>query len=235
MAERQTVSDVLGPLPTRQAPVHARSPISARNPMGPFLPSAQGGVQGVLHVDLGPALTKLSAFFAKYGKGVDHVQLARAINFAGDAIDARLMRTLAEQTGATLKKVRSVVKARRANASKLEYVWKASDQAMLLKDFATRMKPGQKNPTAHPWNISRSFKGAFVISGPGGGNPGIVKRVAKGHGKGSLKTLYGPIIPKELLRKNMPALEFLTNRAPLLIGPELDRLLKRASEAAGAK
>ena len=213
-----------------------------------------GATVGHLEVDLTPALNKISKVFWEAaeligGRRAD-TALFRAINYACNGAYVRILDALRNQTGADRSRIKKAVTEHKATPGHLEWKLIASDKPMALIDFARSAKPGTKAPWASPWNRTRRFKNAFVI-GPGGSGrtkkPGahgfqIVRSNTPGEGHAhkrsgplNVKILWGPILPKEMLRKGQPTFKLLSEGVPRVFETRLLHELQVAMAAAIAK
>lgn len=199
----------------------------------PRAPVANGGV---IYVDLTDAMSRLTVALNVYSKEVQDRALYNAINKLGDKLLTAVRRDVAQETGAKYGRVMKAIKADRAHPRRLFYRIVATDQAMKVSDFARSLKPGKKNPSASPWNKSRSFKGAFVIRFKSGQTE-IVKRIGRHNKGGKIRTLWGPIIPKEMIRPGNPSTAHIASAIPSGLGPvlqhELEQAVARAKAASG--
>lgn len=203
------------------------------------------GRGGVLYVDLTDAMNRLNVALGVYSDDVKRRALYHAINKLGSKLLTAVRRDLVITTGAKYGRVMRVVKADRAHPNRLWYRIKASDTAMKLSDFGTPGKGGKRgrNPRNRAWNKSRTYNGAFTIKLKGQWE--IVKRVAprKGaqrsgqNGSGKIKVLYGPIIPKEMIKPGNPSTEHIASAIPRGLAPvlmhELEQAVSRAKAASG--
>lgn len=191
---------------------------------------------GVLYVDLTDAMTRLETALSVYSEEVKRRALYNAINKLGDKLLTAVRRDLVRTTGAKYNRVMRVVKSDRAHPNRLTYKIKASDKAMKVSDFARSLKPGAKDPSASPWNRSRRFRGAFVIRFKGGGVE-IVKRIGRHNKSGKIRTLWGPIIPREMIRPGNPSTQHIAEAIPRDLEPvlmhELEQAVARAKAASG--
>ncbi|KAH2278856.1 hypothetical protein KXV50_005830, partial [Aspergillus fumigatus] len=191
---------------------------------------------GVIYVDLTDAMKRLTVAFNVYGDEVKHRALYNAINKLGDKLLTAVRRDLVQTTGAKYGRVMKAVHADRAHPNRLFYRIVASDKAMKVSDFARSLTPGKKNPSAKPWNRSQRFKGAFVIRFKNGATE-IVKRIGKHNKSGKIRTLWGPIIPKEMIRPGNPSTYHIASAIPTQLGPvlmhELEQAVIRAKAASG--
>lgn len=232
---------VFGALPGRQKAVRGAfvGPSEYGRGSGFIGPRNQtiGAQAGKLVVDLGPALKKIEHVLNEaaelIGKRGVNSAMYRAINYATGGAYARISRDLVNQTGAPLNRIRAVVREDRAHPNRLEWRLKSSDQPMKMIDFAPRAKPGQKNPTVTPWNRSQKLRGTFVIGPKGGAATAILKATnhPHKHPKGGLlnaRTVWGPIIPREMLRKNSQTYQELFDLVPKVLEPRLLHELEHA-------
>jgi hypothetical protein len=190
----------------------------------------------VIYVDLTEAMNKLKAALSVYSEEVKNRALYHAINKLGDKLLTAVRRDVARETGAKYGRVMKAIKSDRAHPNRLTYKIVATDKAMKLSDFARTLRPGKKNPSAAPWNKSRSFKGTFVIRFKSGATE-IVKRIGKHNKGGKIKTLWGPIIPKEMIRPGNPSTARIMEAIPTGLAPvlmhELSQAVARAKAASG--
>lgn len=205
-------------------------------------PNMQGGV---LYIDLTDAMSRLTVALNTYSKEVQDRALYNAINKLGGLLLTAVRRDLVKTTGAKYGRVMKAVKAHRAHPRRLFYKIEASDTAMKLSDFGTPGKGGTRgrNPRNKAWNKSRVYKGAFTIKLHGQWE--IVKRVAKRTGaqrsnqnnSGKIKVLYGPIIPREMIKPGNPSTQHIAEAIPHKLEPvlrhELDQAVLRAKAASG--
>lgn len=190
----------------------------------------------VIYVDLTQAMLKLKVALSVYSEEVKARALYNAVNKLGDKLLTAVRRDVAQETGAKYGRVMKVIKADRAHPNRLFYRIVATDKAMKVSDFARTLRPGAKNPSAAPWNKSRRFKGAFVIRFKNGGTE-IVKRIGKHNKSGKIRTLWGPILPKEMIRPGNPSTARIISAIPEGLGPvlmhELTQAVARAKAASG--
>lgn len=189
-----------------------------------------------IDIDLHP----LQEVLSKYSTEVQRRALYNALNHESSIFFTAVKRNLAAQTGAKYGRVSKALREQKAHPQRLQYVIHAKDTAMPLRDFASTLRPGAKNPYASPWNHGQRFKGAFVVRFNNGVQ--IVKRIAKHRGgiKGhtgplGVKAMYGPIIPKELIRPGEPTLDRIAKQLPTRILPRLQHELEQAAARAGFK
>ncbi|MDZ7883031.1 MAG: hypothetical protein U5N53_09000 [Mycobacterium sp.] len=201
-----------------------------------FRPSGLSAHGGVIYIDLTDAMNRLSKALSVYSEEVQRRALYNAINKLGDKLLTAVRRDVVAETGAKYGRVMRAIKADRAHPNRLFYRIKASDRAMPLSDFARSLTPGRKNPRAAPWNKSRSFRGAFIIKFKSGATE-IVKRIGRHNKNGKIKMLWGPIIPKEMIRPGNPSTNRIASAIPAGLEPvlmhELTQAVARAKAASG--
>lgn len=189
-----------------------------------------------IYVDLTDAMSRLKVALSVYSQEVQQRALYNAINKLGSKLLTAVRRDVRDETGAKYGRVMKAIKADRAHPNRLTYRIVASDKAMKVSDFARSLTPGKKNPSAAPWNKSRRFNGAFVIRFKSGATE-IVKRIGKHNKGGKIKTLWGPIIPKEMIRPGNPSTKRIMSAIPDGLAPvlfhELEQAVARAKAASG--
>lgn len=117
--------------------------------------------------------------------------IPRALNDVMDGVYTRVVRILAEETGAQQKRVRGIMRKRPARPGILKAEIVARDEFMSLKDF----RPSQRKAgvSASPWGERKVFPRTFF--GPGGH---VYKRISSS--RLPIERLYGPAIPRQMLR-----------------------------------
>lgn len=155
--------------------------------------------------------------------------LARAINRTVDMVYTQTVRSLVKQTSAPRKIVVASLRKRKASAGGvLEGAVEARGKELSLKLFKPKQfKAGTK---ATVWGKRQMFPGAFM-----GPRPGVVAGALGGHvwvrtskARTPIKKLFGPSIPKEMI-KDETAAQFQAIAPPILarrVEHELGRLLK---------
>lgn len=131
----------------------------------------------------------LSAEFKKLSGGDQLKALTSAMNRTGDMVFTKVVRSLEAQTGAQQKRIRAALKKKRANPTGLKFEIVAKDKFLSLKDFNPVKTKG--GISAAPWKTRRVFRGTFL--GPG-------QHVFRRTGENKIKKLWGPAIPREMLR-----------------------------------
>ena len=190
----------------------------------------------VIYVDLTEAMSKLKVALSVYSEEVKMRALYNTINKLGDKLLTAVRRDVAQETGAKYGRVMKAIKADRAHPNRLTYRIVATDKAMKVSDFARSLTPGKKSPSAAPWGKYRRFNGAFVIRFKSGATE-IVKRIGRHNKGGKIRTLWGPIIPKEMIRPGNPSTKRIIEAIPTGLSPvlmhELEQAVARAKAASG--
>lgn len=135
---------------------------------------------------------RLVAIFEKAGKNVKPA-LARAINHTGDMARTQIARALVKQVGAKYGVIRKALQTRPATRGGLVYRIIAKGGFMSLKEFGARQTA--KGVSAAPWGKRRVFPHTFIAPSLGGH---VFER--KGSGRLPIRKLWGPAIPRELVK-----------------------------------
>jgi hypothetical protein len=156
-----------------------------------------------------------------------HNAFRRAINHTGAKAKTQVVRSLAKQMGLPQRKVREGLSFRRANFERLEYTITGQGRAMSLKEFGA--KQFGYGVRAKPWGRSQRFAGAFIFAGtPSSGQPvagGHVFKRTDGWHSTPIEKLYGPSIPKEMVKDaSAAAFERTAGDLGARVGHELRRL-----------
>ncbi len=152
---------------------------------------------GIVVLDVRADFDAMGARLRAVGNQAPHV-IRRAINRVGDKTRTQVVRALARQTGAKYGTIRRAMRYVRANYGRLDYRIVARGTFMPLSAFAARQT--RAGVSAAPWGKRQLFRGAFIAASLGGGV--YVREVKEGRRAGRLpiRQLYGPAIPRELLR-----------------------------------
>lgn len=153
---------------------------------------------GLLQVEAGLGdLDKFAALFREVGNQAPHA-IRRAVNWTGDKARTRVTRTLVKQTGAKYAAVRRALKIKRANYGAMEYRITAFGGFISLKEFSPRQR--RDGVSAAPWGRRIVFKHAFISAAMGGH---VFIRELSGDKRVPrlpIKKLWGPAIPREMLK-----------------------------------
>jgi hypothetical protein len=148
--------------------------------------------------------------------------LALAINHTLARAETQVKRALVKQTGLKAGAVKAELKRFSANAGRLEGEIKGSGRYHALAEFgARRTAAGIK---AAPWNTARVFPSTFFVQRYGAN---VFKRTTR-H-RFPVKALYGPAIPKEMVKDaaRQSFEQTVEARLPDRVAHELTRLLGR--------
>ena len=138
------------------------------------------------------AFEQLATKLASVGKNIGSA-LARALNHTGDKARTQVARALVKQTGVKYGAVRKVLSTRLASRSTLVYRIIGAGGYISLKEFDARQT--SKGVSAAPWGKRRVFPHTFIVASLGGH---VFER--KGHQRLPIRKLWGPAIPKEMLK-----------------------------------
>jgi hypothetical protein len=154
----------------------------------------------------------------------EHSNVQRlALNRTIDWLYTRVVRKLADETGMQQKRVRMVVKKIPAMKGSLEAKIVSRDRYTSLKDFNPRQT--KKGVVASPWHKKHLFPHTFI--GPGG-------HVYKRQKAGGIKKLFGPAIPKEMIKEEVSG-KLLTEAMRVQYGRHLEFFSNRAMERVKGK
>lgn len=117
----------------------------------------------------------------------------RALNSEGAKITTRVRRALRQQTGAKAKIVTRATRTYRSSFANLVYTIEASGDHMGLSHFSPRQF--SYGVRAKPWGRWQRFEGTFLVSKLS--NNVFVR---EGRARLPIAKLWGPSIPKEMLK-----------------------------------
>ena len=139
------------------------------------------------------------------GDGEGRRLMAMALNTEGSKGRTRVRRALMEQTGIRSHQISKAVKTINAGPGRLEYKLEAKAGETNISMFGLKVTwregsaMGQirklQTVSAAPWNVRRTFPGAFSIARFGGR---VFKR--EGAGRFPLKPVYGPNLAREITK-----------------------------------
>jgi hypothetical protein len=138
------------------------------------------------------AFERLASRLASAGKNI-RPALARAINHTGDKARTQIARALVKQTGVKYGAVRKAMTSKLASAGTLMHRIISKGGYISLKEFGARQT--SKGVSAAPWNKRRVFAHTFIIPSLGGH---VFER--RGHDRLPIRKLWGPAIPKEMVK-----------------------------------
>lgn len=164
-------------------------------------------------------LLDVEHLFRQIGNQAPHA-IRRAINHTGDKARTLVMRTLAKQAGVKYRDVRKIVTVTRANFDRGLYRIAARGTTIPLSHFGARQT--KKGVSAAPWGKRRVFPHTFLwprVHGRVFVRTGHKARMLRGPNKGrqreTIRQLWGPALPKELLKGETAAIFLATVRAEL--------------------
>jgi hypothetical protein len=107
----------------------------------------------------------------------------------------KTFRALAEQTGLKYGDIRSAVTTVRAKPSAMHQAYELHARGGYLTLSHFRPAQTREGVRARPWGRSQLFRGAFIVRKL----PPLVFR-REGRARFPIRPLYGPAIPKEMIR-----------------------------------
>ncbi len=131
-----------------------------------------------------------------------------ALNKTGAKVNTQVKRAVSRQMGVSQSAVvrHGGLRLRKAWPGNLEASIESSGEHMPVKDF--RPRQGRKGVAAAPWNTRRTFGGTFLDkAGTAGGH--VFKNTGKFNRRSgrrnAIDALWGPAVPKELVRDESAA------------------------------
>ena len=145
--------------------------------------------------------------------------MAMALNHTLGKAETQVNRALVRQTGLKYREVKQEVKRYSAYHGNLEGEIKVKGDYHKLAEFAARNT--KRGMSAAPWGVRRIFKGTFFVGGS------VFKRL--GEDRFPVKALYGPALPKEVLKGEARAAfeRTIHDNLPRRIEHELGRLFAK--------
>ncbi|ACL55637.1 hypothetical protein [Methylobacterium nodulans] len=125
--------------------------------------------------------------------------MAEGLNEGGDKTRTPVRRDLREQTNVLrYGTIVSRTKTRRAYPGHLEYAIDGTGKGLPIKEFPVRA--AARSPvTAQPWGVAHTFARSFKTSAKG------LLRARLGPERFPIRALYGPAIPKEIIKDRVAA------------------------------
>jgi hypothetical protein len=207
----------------------------------------------IVYVDFSPVQRDIHRVLSK---AANAAQQERAVMWGLNQVGAKALtktrRELVTQTSVPYGRIMSHVVGRPAHSNRMSYRIEASDKAIPLKEFLHgTVRAGQKSVPYRAWGKSLVARGhAFIMGTSGGGKARFrrgklqkggsgglvpVKRVASGHKAGSLKALWGPVVPLQMLSEKRQTYAYLTTVVPVEFVPVLEQKLDAIMAGAGGK
>src|SRR5579885_2528284 len=139
---------------------------------------------------------ELSKLFGEAASGASYA-VAKAVDEVGNKTKTQVVRAVAAQAGVKYGRALSVIGSRQAmGTGNGSYEIVARDVTMSLKEFAPRQAAA--GVEAAPWGKRRVFAHTFI-----GPNGHVFVRVGKA--RLPIRKLFGPAIPKEMVRDEAEA------------------------------
>ena len=136
-------------------------------------------------------LTRLEGMIGEAGLKAPYA-IARAIDAVGNRTMTQVKRSVAKQAGVPVGRAGAALSKRQAmGTGQGSFTIVARDVTLSLKEFGAR--PTRAGVSAAPWNKRRVFPHTFI--GPGGH-----VFVREGKSRLPIKKLWGPNIPKEMVK-----------------------------------
>jgi hypothetical protein len=174
-----------------------------------------------LHVDT-RELVDYAALYESIPLKIANAIVPRALNHVGDIARTQVKRELAKQTGLTVTVVDKSTRTVRAIPARHSYELVATGKQIPLREFAARQT--RRGVSARPWGQRRVFPGTFVVRALGGH---VFRRV--GRARLPIVKLWGPSLPRELLRGKVPDVfeQVVRDRLPDRLIHEFEQALRR--------
>jgi hypothetical protein len=162
--------------------------------------------------------------FARLGKNISPA-LSRAINHTGSIARTEVVRVLEKQTGLSRREIVGAIKSIPASPGRLAYEIVGRGGYVSLAHFGARQEA--LGVSAAPWGKRRIFPHTFIVSKPGGN----VVFAREGKGRLPIHKLWGPAIPKEMVKDQSKAIFEATvaNDLPRRIEKEIMSILTGAA------
>lgn len=160
------------------------------------------------------------------------VALSRAVNHATGKTITQVRRALVAQTGLKYGAIKQATQQYSSNAGNLQAEIKGTGKYTSLKEFGARQT--SRGVSAAPWGRRVVFPGTFIVAKRGGD---VYKRVGMGksfrlgkefgYSELPIKKLYGPAVPKEMVKDQSKAAFYKTvaTDLPKRVEHEMARLL----------
>jgi hypothetical protein len=157
-----------------------------------------------------------------YQAGPKRIQqvISRVLNHVGGTARTKVKSTLAKQMGLPAGTVDARLITKRAYPGNQSFEITASGRPIPLADFDARQT--RRGVSARPWGQRRVFPGTFIVEKLGGQ---VFRRASRE--RLPIVKLWGPSMPRELLRDQVPKVFFDEVRAkvPVRLKHELRRIL----------
>ena len=157
-----------------------------------------------------------------YQAGPKRIQqvISRVLNHVGGTARTKVKSTLAKQMGLPAGTVDARLITKRAYPGNQSFEITAAGRPIPLAEFDARQT--RRGVSARPWGQRRVFPGTFIVEKLGGQ---VFRRV--GRARLPIVKLWGPSIPREMLRDEVPRVFFeeIRTKLPIRLQHELRRVL----------
>lgn len=143
-------------------------------------------------VDADQVRIHFEAAVTEVGAGKAKTAFARAMNREGRKTMVQVKRALVHQTSIKSAMVSASLRFRSATSTRLETRIEGRGSAVPLIRFGAR--EGPRGVSAFVWGRQQTFEHTFIVARFGN----VYKRT--GRARGPIESLYGPAIPKELVK-----------------------------------
>ena len=159
--------------------------------------------------------------YAAAPQRIDQI-IVRVLNHVGGTARTKVKSALAKQTGVKVRTVDVGLRTFNAFPSRQSYEIVASGRPISLAEFDPRQT--LRGVSARPWGKRRVFPSTFIVRTLGGH---VFRR--EGSARLPIVKLWGPSLPKELLRDAVPKafVEEVQLKLPIRVEHELRRELMR--------
>jgi hypothetical protein len=162
-----------------------------------------------------------------YQAGPTRIQqiISRVLNHVGGTARTKVKSTLAKQMGLPAGTVDARLITKRAYPGNQTFEITAVGRPIPLADFDARQT--RRGVSARPWGARRMFPGTFIVSSLGGQ---VFRRT--GRARLPIVKLWGPSIPREMLRDQVPKVFFdeVHAKVPVRLQHELRRILVTSAD-----
>jgi hypothetical protein len=147
----------------------------------------------IIFRDLGQTRVHFEAAVHSVGEQAAVRAFSRALNSEGNKVRTQVRRALRQQTGAKAGLINSETRTIRSTFANLSYTIEARGDYLGLSHFSPRQFG--YGVRAKPWGRWQRFLSAFLV-----GSLGNNAFVREARGRLPIKKVFGPAIPKEMVR-----------------------------------
>ena len=148
--------------------------------------------------------------------------ISRVLNHVGGTARTKVKTALAKQTGLKAGTVDVGLRSIKATPGRQSYEIVASGRPISLAQFDPRQT--RRGVSARPWGKRRLFPSTFIVRSLSGQ---VFRRESKA--RLPIVKLWGPSLPRELLRDNVPKafVQEVQLKLPVRVEHELKRVLRK--------